>query len=475
MKTFSQNRIDIKDKIIDFHNKYLSKNAIKDNLINIKSSLETTPREITALAIFWLFVWWIYQWKVESKRAEFIPLAFSEIEQVERNIKNSNDTIGAINIYSLKVNDLCMKIFEAYNESHWYTPYTEDKADKFWARLYECITLKHIYKYNLKDLLEQVPDHIVWVNNTLETYKKVDNKLHPIISDLDETWDDSHHDNYHTEWRSRTVTDSNWKSHTEHYTVQVYDNTTHTYDYNEKYGEKVDKELNILSKDYPTIKLKEKIVKTDKTNAFWEFAADKSRQRLADRLSSEELLEAANSWYNGSTLLNHIHAVDSIYPMLIKKSKERSLIKNSAESDSYKTNSRSDSGPEAFQVIENTLQISNEIDNHIKEVLSVVQETSQKVPLLEKKIDEYIKLWYTYHKTTDEQAEEIMDLTKEIYILNFKTWIDVERFRWWMVFLIALLWGWLGAWLWWIIDYADNKYKLYNKLFWCLYKNDKNK
>jgi hypothetical protein len=473
MKRLSTNNI--KENISSFHKKYLSKDAIKNNFLNLKSSLETTPMEIAAGAIFWLFVWGVYQWKVESKRAEFIPLAFSEIEQVEKNIKDRWDTIWAINIYSLKVNDLCMKIFEAYNESHWYTPYTEDKSDVFGARLYECVTLKHIYKYNLDDLLEQVPEHIKWVNKTIKTYKDVDHELDPIINNLNATWDDYHHDNYHTEMRSRTVTDSKWKSHTEYYTVQVYDNTTHTYDYNKKYGEQVDYELNNLVKKHPIIKLKEKIIKTDKTNAFGEFAADKSRQRLADRLSPKELLDAANSWYNWSTLLNHIKIIDSLYPDLITKTKEWSVAKKSAKSDRYKTNTHYDDGPEEFQTIENTLNISNEINNNIDEVIQVVEETSKKIPLLEKKIDEYIKLWYTYHKTSDEKAEEIMDLTKDIYVLNFKTWIEVERFRWLMVFLISLLWGAIGAWLWWVLDYADNKYKLYNQLLWYISKKQKNK
>lgn len=81
----------------------------------------------------------------------------------------------------------------------------------------------------------------------------------------------------------------------------------------------------------------------------------------------------------------------------------------------------------------------------------------------------------TIHKTSDEKAEEIMELTKDIYVLNFKTWIEVERFRWLMVFLISLLWGAIGAWLWWVLDYADNKYKLYNQLLWYISKKQENK
>lgn len=469
MNRIPENKQNIKNNFLFFNKKYLSKKGIQQNIIDIKECLERTPMEIAAGAMLWLFVWWIYQWGVERKRAEFIPLAFSEIEQVEENLKKDNDTIGALTIYSLKVNDLCMKIFEAYNESHWYSPFSDDRADKFWTFLYENETLK-IYKYNIKDLLEQVPGHIVWVNKTFTTYKEIDQKLKPIISDLRNTWNDSHHDNYHTEIRTRTVTDAKWKSHTETYTVQVYDNTTHTYIYNKNYGEEVDFKLNRLSKDCPIIAIDERIIKTDQTNAFWEFAADKSRQRLSERLSPEELLEVANSWYHGSTLLNNIQRIEALYPELLVKSEERSTLKKSAKSDKYKTNSHYDDWSVAFQTIEKSLQISNEVDNSIKEILNVVEETSQKIPLLEKRINEYIEDFKQY-KTTDEKAEEIMNLTKQIYILNFKTGIDVERFRWAMIFLITLLWGAIGAGLWGIVDYADNKYKLYDKIFWYFFKD----
>jgi hypothetical protein len=64
-----------------------------------------------------------------------------------------------------------------------------------------------------------------------------------------------------------------------------------------------------------------------------------------------------------------------------------------------------------------------------------------------------------------------MDITKEIYLLNFKNWVDIERFRWGMVFLMALLWGAIGAWLLWILDYADSKHKLYNKIYRLTPKN----
>jgi hypothetical protein len=60
------------------------------------------------------------------------------------------------------------------------------------------------------------------------------------------------------------------------------------------------------------------------------------------------------------------------------------------------------------------------LDNNIQDILLIVDQTSKKISLLHNKIDIYIKEGYSHHKTSDEKAEEIMDITKEIYLLNFK-------------------------------------------------------
>jgi len=232
----------------------------------MKDILKNTAMEVALLATLGIVVGAYHQTGVESKRSKNIPLAFSEIGDVERNAKKNNIEVGPITEYEMKVNDMCMKIFEAYNEAHGQF-ISGTNYEEFASNIYNNMEQRHIYKYNLQDLLTQVPSYIPQINKKLEKYKIISENLDVANSNMDKAWNDSHTDNYHTEIRTRTVTDSKGNSHTEMYTVQVYDNTTHTYEYNKKYGETSDKNLTDLYSKVPTIKLEEKILKATETNA----------------------------------------------------------------------------------------------------------------------------------------------------------------------------------------------------------------
>lgn len=105
-------------------------------------------------------------------------------------------------------------------------------TEKFASNIYDGMNYNHIYKYNLKDLLAQVPSYVPQINKKLEKYTLINKNLNVSNDNMGKAWDDSHTDNYHTETRERLVRDSKGNMTTETYTVQVYDNTTHDYEYN---------------------------------------------------------------------------------------------------------------------------------------------------------------------------------------------------------------------------------------------------
>jgi len=458
-------------------NKYYNKNLslgenVKQKIIAggvaMKDILKNTAIEVALLATLGIVVGAYHQTWVESKRAK-IPLAFSELGAVERNAKKNNIEVWPITEYELKVNDMCMKIFEAYNEAQ--NPFmSKTDYEEFASNIYNIMEQRNIYRYNLKDLLEQVPTYIPQMNKKLEKYRTISEGLDVANSNLANAWDESHTDNYHTEIRTRTVTDSKGNPHTETYTVQVYDNTTHTYEYDKKYGEWSAKNLNDLFVKVPTIKLEEKILKTTETNADGEYAAEKSRWIVnpKDRLTQQQLLDVANTWYTGSTILENIGTVESVYPKLYTSKWEWNIAKNTAHDDTYTTTSHYDSGPAEFQVAEKTLDLGSEINSNLKEMQEVIKTTGIKVPELEKKINEFIEVWYVKYASSQKEAKklwkEILEMTKEIYKLNFKKGIDVDRFRWAMIFLFAflggLIWGVAGRGL----DTLDNKFDVYDRI-----------
>lgn len=99
-----------------------------------------------------------------------------------------------------------MKIFEAYNYSrHTFIPSYETK--KFSSELYDARDFRHIYKYNLHDLVDTLPSYIPQVQQHLSTYKTALKQLKPANHNMGKSRDEDHDDQYRTEIRTRTTYD----------------------------------------------------------------------------------------------------------------------------------------------------------------------------------------------------------------------------------------------------------------------------
>ncbi len=454
-------------------------NTIKKWLTNFwestKDWLKRSTWEALIFCLIWLGMGGVSSHYHEKSREKF-PLWFSEIWAVERKADKDWIVLWPINVYQMKTNDLCMKIFEAYNEgleSEWFT----DKSEIFAARLYDAFTYRNIYKYNLKDLLDQVPTYYPAIIKELDVYLQTLPKIQKANTMFDKSWDERHYDNYHTEVRTRMVTDAKWNSHVETYTEQVYDDTDHYFTYNKKYWEQGAKILDQQYKSIPILELTEEIRKTEKTNAEWEYAAEKSR--LQKTISQEELLKIANSRYTGSTILDDVNKIKILYPKLEKQKNKWNKVKSWARSVHYNTTSHYHSWPYEFQVVEGVLQIWNVLEWALRELSDVVEETNLKVPLLQKKINKFIEKGYIESETTSynekkQLRDEIIVLTKEIYKLNFKKGLDVDRYR----YRVLVLWFILGGLLWWWvglgIDYITDKFELYDKIKFAKFSKGKN-
>ncbi|MDR0860939.1 MAG: hypothetical protein LBO09_08475 [Candidatus Peribacteria bacterium] len=189
--------------------------------------------------------------------------------------------------------------------------------------------------------------------------------------------------------------------------------------------------------------------------------------KASERLDTQALLEIANTRYTGSTIRNVTNHVQSQYPKLHTSSDQWKVAKNTAKSARYKTRSHFDSGPKEFQIAETTYTLGRDVEKSINEMLNAIQLTQDKVPLLNKKIQEFINKGYVHHATSEKEAKalgkEILSITKEMYKANFKQGVNVERFRWGMIFLFALIGGIIGAGFGFGIDYLGEKHNRYRR------------
>ncbi|MGV8086793.1 MAG: hypothetical protein ACP5N1_04125 [Candidatus Woesearchaeota archaeon] len=409
--------------------------------------LRTTTIEVYALAALGLGIGLTTSIIRENKRDNMVPLGFSEREQVELDVRRTGQKIGPVNQYYSMTNDMVMKVLECWNDAHKSFLPNETRKFAYYLDLKMDMTYKQ-YKYELYQYVEWLPKISKEALESLD-FKMVEYKLGTAENSFRKTWDDDHDDVYHTEYytETETTTDSDGNTHTETVTKsrEVYDYTTHTYDFFKSYGEIASRQINNLLSEVNDIKLKEKILLASQTNAEGEWAAEKSRELKGKRLQQEELTQIANTWWTGSTLKNNLPIIQDRYKETRIDAKRWMIAKKTAKSDEYTTYSHSDSGPQEFQVVEKTIDDIRTARVYMLEVINGIEYTRENTPILEQKIKEYINIELNFGEgNSTKLKKEIMDITKTIYKENFNKGFGIERFRLGQVFLWSII-GLLGG------------------------------
>ncbi|MDO8516720.1 MAG: hypothetical protein Q7S33_01215 [Nanoarchaeota archaeon] len=435
-----------------------------------KRILRDTSIEIFLAGAIGLFAGGILMYGKEKAREASIPLGFSEISQIERDAKRYGQTVTGMNEYLPKVNDLTMKVFESWNLSNERIilgKNTQAFAKELDMNMDKSLKVHH---YNLGMLLNDAPR---LSKNALTSWKDfidVSLKMNKVNNEFNESWDDIHTDNYHTEVYTETVSDGDGKSHTETRTRQVYDDTTHRYRYDRQHGELASQKIDEVIKIHPELKFNEGLRTASKTNAEGEYAADKSRKNIKKnkaRLDRIELTNIANTWMAGSTLMTNLGEISLGYGSVRKDADlwrtAKTTSKNETHTNTYQ--GRNDPQmPREFRVAETTLEDGKNLCRLIDEVTLGMEFTKNQTPILKNKINEFIAVSLENKKGNAEKLKkEIMDMAIDIYQANFKKGFDVKRFRAGMVILGSFLGGLVGAGAGAGLDKLGDKFNWYGK------------
>ncbi|MCA9478602.1 MAG: hypothetical protein KC535_05635 [Nanoarchaeota archaeon] len=380
----------------------------------------------------------------ENERKKTIPLAFSEIGQLIRDTQKKEDTLSLVNEYLPKTNDLCMKIFEAYDESNSLGGLSHTR---FANELDHHMNLNNIYRYNLRDLIKEVP---VLSGKILEEKKQfvVARDFSKVLEGVSSgIWSEYHHDNYHTE--TTTYTDSDGEEHEE--SVQVYDDTDHSYTYHRNKGE-LSSELGFeFLEKFPDLTI-EDLSLASKTNADGEYAAEKTRKNKKS-FDEKDYLNFSRKWYAGSTLVLSAREIEDDYAALQKDVPDWERNKSTARSTSYTTTSSTDSGPKEYRSANRLHGSAYSMKQDLNEFVLSLEKTRDEVAQLEGMIDKYIHDAYGFSEFSSNfqkkrvlanERKEILGTAKDIYRSTFKDGVDLHDYRVWYVALLGLA-GLLGG------------------------------
>ncbi|MFH1174983.1 MAG: hypothetical protein V1725_07665 [archaeon] len=398
---------------------------------------QRTKAELLIGAIGFGLMAGIMSYQHEKERGSVIPTVFSEKTQIIKDAEARGEDIGPWTDYLTSVNDMTMKIFEAHTlaaasgEENFNLAFAEQLERKLDPTLEK-------HNFMLDALLDSIPIEATRAYVSLQPFIDAALQAGKLSTHLSAAWDDSHWDSYHTEYSTSIDEDGN----TTTTSYEVYDYTTHSYDYYSARGKAAVQEAHILLEQPTVLLFDERLLPSNITHEQNENAIRRSLAALKrDSLSANECAELAAYWKTGSTLMINLPKIISVWPAVRTSAQNWIRAEPYAHSDSYITYSHFDDGPREFQVAEQGIDRVAYMTKNLSEILGGVQYTMQNAPELKKMILDYEEAVLQRHERPDGQRKDLLLKAFGLYEQNFKNGFDVRRFRPWMV----VLWSFLGV------------------------------
>lgn len=281
--------------------------------------------------------------KIQTAQAEVIPVLFSGIESVK-----NPDTPAK---FYAAVNDVAMFASEAWN--------ARNSRKSTEVKFHEIL--------NVNELLNQIEI----VKTQGEKYKSLmsefyhlRNDLASAINHLNDSWSYTTYDNYRTEIYYETVTDSKGNSRQEMRTKQVYESTDHTYHYYAGEAQAAREDLlkffNSFRKynSYQPEVEDHRVSIEDMKHAEYELIKHAIIHTVLEdddaQVTREDVENFLNMWITGTDVDVNLDAfIDQMIGFEPEMNRRFSTVFNSNSYYSYRTKSRSDSGPSGYQEARN--------------------------------------------------------------------------------------------------------------------------
>lgn len=430
-------------------------------LNNTKNLLKNTSIEIAILGVAGALAGGAMMYSHEVKRATSIPLTFSEIASIEKKVNEMNQFIGPTTKYLASTSDACMKIFEAYNESHKNFTF---KPELFRENISLILDEKNKrFRYNLADLIRIVPEEISKIYKNHPQINSVDELSSKSASFLVNTWSDRHIDHYKTVYypEEETYYDSDGKSHTR--TVikskSVHDYTDHYYDFNPQAGYTAKDLLEKMLATGEKLSLHESIIRATKTHEEGRKAIKKSREKLGEdtsRFSEQTYLDLANTWADGSHVTLYAPRAHSAWNETKAQNSQFANSLATSRSRHQRTWTRSDDGgPIEFKISRSIQYSTQRLAENMRELNIRLNGTISEIKSLDKNVRAYIA------PNSNVAPDPIINQARKIYKTNFPKGIDINPFRVSMIFLGIFGGAFLGCGTGVLLDQADKRFQIY--------------
>lgn len=360
----------------------------------------------------------------EYKRTSVYPLAFSEISQIK---KEQGTNLGAITEYYAMVNDVSMKIFEAYNIS-----LERDVIGNGFAKELEIHVEPSfkIHKHNLPILLTNLPNVADKVLSKLTDLQNIQTHSKNVYDNISHAWDEDHDDVYRTEYYEVTETDSkgNTTSHTE--SRQVYDHTVHTYTFHKNYADASVEKLIEMLLHYEMINVPEEIRTASITQAEGEYATEKSFKPYVKKTDINFITNTILSWNKRTTYNIKLKIIIATYTEIKKIQNAYINSIKTSRSKRYITYSSTDDGPKEFQISKKMQNYVETVHQCCSQIISPIIEAKNNSVKLLNTINDYIAISLDRKKGNENNLKKsILETAEKWYNSNFAGGYNLHNFN----------------------------------------------
>ncbi|MEK6940884.1 MAG: hypothetical protein AABW49_03225 [Nanoarchaeota archaeon] len=375
------------------------------------------------------------RWHTEIERGRSIPLAFSEIHQIETAYQ-----VGPITKFLGRLNDAYMKIVESSNvASHTddYKSFHHAFQDGLRKRMSGREKKNKGYHYDLSDHLEDIPALADEVHELLNPWVTAVNRIKIVNQQLNASWSSKHDKTTSSDLECSTDIDGNISCTTttecDYVDSYFYFDRNHGIRAQETLQDLLDKNLNIV----PSEEIRTATVVQAENQAAIESTKDGGK-----KLTQNELLHTVNIWKTGSTYEQEKDGVIISWSNIPYHLEELSKANTTATQIHHNRSHAciNWSGPEEYKTFQSTLANGTDLATSIENVLRGIDVARTTLPELRVEIDKYTNL-DPESKEADKSYDKIMSLARLAYESNFRGGHDTHKFRWHRVAIDGLVGG----------------------------------
>lgn len=439
-------------------------NAVKEYPLKdkLRRLVYDTPIEVALGAVLLGGSLGLGSYHFQQQKEGQIPVAFSEIGATIESYAARGQEVPPLTVFYSRNNDFTMQVFEANNNA-----FEVSRSDEAFAEALEVKMdpAKRIHM-QIPEYADQMPGNAQNALEALDKLVQAERDLPALIAALDAVWDEDHRDVTHTRTWTTYDCDSNGENCTTNFhSEEVYDYTIHTYTYNEQAGENAARVLAQFLERHPDLNIAERLVPATEVHTDnLEAMARSMKELLKGNLPTEaQALQFANTWATGSNFTTYMPGVRGGHAGISREAPEWNTARKTAESDEYRTYSRSDSGPDEYQVIERAKNSAVQALQSSRAITSGIRQTAGQSQQLEQQAQEFIDVVQGEREGNPGKLRaNLMETARDIYNANFKNGFDVKPFKAWLVAVWAVAGTLLGG----LLGYGADQFINANKYMW---------